>query len=274
MFGEQMSHYFPKYKGYNKSMNAGVTSLFSTAAFRVGHSMVVGTLPRRRDNCQGTIDMDVALDDAFFNPNHLLNNADVVDNVGEFLMGLHCTKQNDIDSFAVEELRNKLFRNVEEVGMPVDLISLNIDRARDHGMPSYNKVREHFGLKKKTNFDGFLDYTGNVLKELYGNIDNVELFVAGLSEEHLNGCNLGETFGKIISDQFIRTRDGDRFWYERYLNGNLLKWVKQNRLKDVIERNTYIQGIQNWAMFVPGMNKITYIYVLIYGTDKYIYNFL
>ena len=56
------------------------------------------------------------------------------------------------------------------------------------------------------------------LKSLYTSVDNLDLYVAGLAEDHLRGSELGPTFQKIFMDQWKRIRDGDRFWYTRVLS--------------------------------------------------------
>ena len=54
------------------------------------------------------------------------------------------------------------------------------------------------------------------LKELYSSVDDIDLFVGGLLEA--NG-EIGPVFKEIIWEQFIRIRDGDRFWFENKENG-------------------------------------------------------
>ena len=50
---------------------------------------------------------------------------------------------------------------------------------------------------------------------LYKNdTDNVDIWVGGMLEAGKEGP--GELFTKIILDQFLRLRDGDRFWYENF----------------------------------------------------------
>lgn len=51
---------------------------------------------------------------------------------------------------------------------------------------------------------------------------------------------MGQTFARILGDQFERLRDGDRFWYEAYLPRFLLDTVERQTLAAIIRRNTTI----------------------------------
>jgi hypothetical protein len=56
------------------------------------------------------------------------------------------------------------------------------------------------------------------LSELYGagaaGLARLDLVVGGLSEPPLAGGLVGETFAAVLAEQFVRTRDGDRLWFE------------------------------------------------------------
>ena len=56
------------------------------------------------------------------------------------------------------------------------------------------------------------------LQTVYENrTDKIDIWPGGLLETTANGP--GPLFRKIILDQFVRTRDGDRFWFENEQNG-------------------------------------------------------
>ena len=112
-----------------------------------------------------------------------------------------------------------------EIGL--DLASLNIQRGRDHGLPSYGQWRSYCGLSKATTIDDLRNEISNPsvrakLLMIYGNNpDNIDLFVGGLLEDTLPGSQLGPTFQCIIGDQFKRLRDGDRYVVHNDLHSDL-----------------------------------------------------
>ena len=55
------------------------------------------------------------------------------------------------------------------------------------------------------------------LASLYKQIDNIDLWVGGLAEDHKEGSELGETFHVIFREGVLRVRDGDRLWYENIM---------------------------------------------------------
>ena len=139
----------------------------------------------------------------------------------------------------------------------LDLGSRNIQRGRDHGLNSYNDVRESIGLKRLNNFEEITSDKEIVgrLKDLYNDdINNVDLYVAGLAEDHVSGSSLGESFREIVKQQFEAIRDGDRFWYENTANklftNDELTEIKATRLSDVIQRNTEITGLRDNVFFI------------------------
>ncbi len=56
-----------------------------------------------------------------------------------------------------------------------------------------------------------------------------------------------------MKDQFERTRDGDRFWYENRFSGEELHELNNVTLADIIKRNTGVENIQD-DVFVASNN--------------------
>lgn len=53
-----------------------------------------------------------------------------------------------------------------------------------------------------------------VLQSLYETPQDVELVVAGSLERNVPGAQAGPTYLCILTEQFYRTRVGDRYFYE------------------------------------------------------------
>lgn len=138
----------------------------------------------------------------------------------------------------VDDMRNVLFPSGQHGGL--DLASMNIQRGRDHGLPDYNTVRKAFGLKGITSFADITNHTkiARKFEDLYQDRNNVDLWVAGLAEEHEHGSELGATFRTIVMRNFLRIRNGDRFWYERYLSEEEIDKVHSLTLGKIIRLNT------------------------------------
>jgi hypothetical protein len=192
----------------------------------------------------------ISLADSFFDPVLLTNSHDL--NV--ILKGLASQKAEEIDNRIVDAVRNFLFGPPGAGGF--DLASLNIQRGRDHGLSDYNTTREAFGLARVTSF---AQITSNVtvqneLASLYGTVDNIDLWVGGLAEDHLRGSSVGPLFTTIMVDQFTRVRDGDRFFFENdpSFSGEQKRELEHTTLADIIRRNTGIRNIQDNVFFVRG----------------------
>ncbi|CAN5261362.1 peroxidase family protein [soil metagenome] len=231
------------YKGYNPRVNATVSTEFSTAAFRFGHSML-GNDIEFLDNNGNEIAEPLALKDAFFNPAVVTANG-----IDPMLKYLASDQAEEIDVKVVDGLRNFLFGLPGQGGL--DLASLNIQRGRDHGVDDYNAVRQAYGLPRVTSFSQITKnpVTQQQLQVLYGSVDNIDLWVGGLAEDHLPGGSLGPTFTRIVADQFERTRAGDRFWYENDFSGKELQNLRGTKLSDIIKRNTSLTNLQDNVFF-------------------------
>ena len=224
------------YRGYRGNIDASISNLFSTASYRFGHSTLSTTILRLGADGEPIDAGNLALRDAFFAPQRLVEEG----GIDPILRGLAAQTCQAVDPFVVDDLRNFLFGPPGSGGF--DLVALNIQRGRDHGLPSYNDVREAFGMDRAR---GFGDITRDRdlrqrLRDTYGDVDAIDLWVGGLSEDPRPGAMVGELWYRILKDQFEALRDGDRYWYERIMSQDSVRRVNNTTLADVIRRNTGI----------------------------------
>jgi hypothetical protein len=225
------------YRGYNPNVNPSIANEFSTAAFRL-HTLINDDV-EFFDNDGRAVREEVELSEAFFNPALLQETG--IDNILKYSAS---TLAQEDDNQIVDSLRNFLFGEPGQGGL--DLASLNIQRGRDHGLADYNAVRKAYGLAPVTSFSQISSDPDvqHKLQSLYGSVDNIDLWVGLLSEDHVRGASVGQTAKAIVADQFQRLRDGDRFWYQRLFSGKTLSDLEQTTLADVIQRNTTIKNLQ------------------------------
>ncbi|HET6950657.1 MAG TPA: peroxidase family protein [Acidimicrobiales bacterium] len=170
----------PTYFGYNPGVNATLGNEFATVGYRA-HSMIHGEIEAEAEAARYTpealarleaagveveeegdeLALIVPLNVAFFNP-------DIIGDIqlGPLLQGLGLESQYNNDEQIDNQLRSVLFQvpvsgNPECLDGPtlpecfqgvVDLGAVDIERGRDHGMPTYNQMRQAFGLPAKSSF--------------------------------------------------------------------------------------------------------------------------
>lgn len=138
LLGERLAKYFhlpPRPHGFTK-YNPHVEPLsiqaVGVAAMRIGHSQtrsISHMIPGREDSYP--VKSTFMLKDKFFNM------IDVwLGQVNPVLRGMMVDSAKNIDPYAVTDLKDFLFFNPRTPAI-VDLLSININRGRDHGVPSY-----------------------------------------------------------------------------------------------------------------------------------------
>lgn len=246
-------HTVEQYYGYDPYLDPQISNEFSTAAFRLGHTMLPTAYAPTDEN--GNVS-PIALQDAFFNPSYVATNG-----ISAIIRGQAYNVQQEIDPFIVDDVRNFLFGP----GFGgLDLASLNIQRGRDHGIPAYDDVCIALGLGSREDYNYISSDSDTVgsLSRAYGSngIDYVDLWTGGLCEDHLPDSSLGETFTAIFDDQFHRLRHGDRFYFENtaVFPADFIQKIKDTSLADIIVRNTSLEydDVNEYVFFLKGYGPV------------------
>lgn len=245
--GSTAGNPMPTYTGYNASVNPAVDVLFGAATLRYGHSAVRTEVSRlEADKITPCAGGSLAIRDLIFLPTRWqVVNRD--ENGKEFnTLDLACYARGfshilsgKVDVGFVDDVRNFL------VGLPrhgTDLFALNIYRGYDNGLPDYNTVREAYGLPRQTSF---ANITSDLLVQaaldyLYaGDLNAIDVYVGMLAEDHVLGGTVGPLLRETLMEQMVRTRDGDRFWFENpdYFTEDEIATVHGTKLKDLFARN-------------------------------------
>ena len=134
-------------------LNPAIKAEFAHAVYRFGHSMLTDTISRRNEDQPGPngtfgdaddvrgSENDISLLAGFLNPPAYFDGGDVgpltsKEAAGSIVMGMSDQPGNELDEFVTETLRNNL------LGLPLDLPTINMTRARSEGVPSLNNFRK------------------------------------------------------------------------------------------------------------------------------------
>lgn len=229
----------PPYRGYDPSVDPRITLEFAGAAFRFGHSIVANKFSKFAENGTVAGSTQTIAQTFFESPAKFAANSGA-DGVLRFLAA---DPARALDARIVDGLRNHL----SDPPDTKDLAAINIQRARDLGLGTLNQTRIALGLTPYTDFRQITNdaQTLEALRRAYTTVDDIDLWTGGLSENHVPGAMVGETFQAIIAGQFQALRDGDRLWFENQgFDSATLNEIEHTSLADIILRNTNTKHIQ------------------------------
>ncbi|XP_076454774.1 salivary peroxidase/catechol oxidase-like [Babylonia areolata] len=183
---------------YDSRVNPTVSNVFSTAAFRFGHSQVKQKVKIGEQSLE--------LQDTLMRPGFTFRN------MTDVLRGIVAAPTDDVDNFFATGLTNHMFETNRTAMDGLDLVAVNIQRGRDHGLPPFNDWREFCNLPRVNDFAS-LDMNVN-LGNVYEDVDDVDVFVGLMVEKHKPGSLTGPTLACLLGHQFRDMKLGDRFFYE------------------------------------------------------------
>ncbi|KAH9489112.1 hypothetical protein Btru_042226 [Bulinus truncatus] len=185
---------------YNPYVNPSIANSFIAAAYRFGHTLI--------PNAYEVNGEDEFFKDEFFIPDSS------IDNHEEIIAGmLNSTKEVNFDRYFAKGITEHLFETKTGPKKALDLVSLNLQRGRDHGLPAYFYWRRFFGLGPMYSGDGYDEDCKLLMSNMYQSLLDVDLYAGGICEGKVPGGSVGETFGNIIAYQFSELKYGDRFFF-------------------------------------------------------------
>ena len=130
----------------------------------------------------------------------------------------------------------------------VDLMAINIQRGRDHGINSYTATRDACSSQARFahlyNADGTAKMRPswtNVIN-FYGLESEIDLYVGMLMEEPVPGAAVGPTTMCGIVDQFTALKLGDKHWYE---NDDMFTAEQLAEIKKMTLGNVFCHGFSD-----------------------------
>ncbi|XP_047350126.1 uncharacterized protein LOC124949304 isoform X2 [Vespa velutina] len=192
-----------------------IANSFAAAAFRFAHTLLPGLM--MMTNAEKGTSSYIELHRMLFNPYSLYSS----DGIGNSVISATRNVIQRTSIHVTSQLTRHLFEDpINNVSVPcgLDLVSLNIQRGRDHGLPGYTKWREYCNLGKPESFSDLIDHMDpealDAISKLYESVYDIDLYTGALAEIPKTGGIVGPTFTCLIADQFVRLQKGDRYWYE------------------------------------------------------------
>lgn len=199
------------WRKYDPDVNPTVKNVVATAALRYGHSQIPPEFGYK--TMQFATTQTFKTEDVLMDPHIVVTQGG--SNIPDLARFLLDTPARKMDRQVEDAVRNELFRDVN--GLTFDLMSFNIQRGRDHALPSYNAWREWCGLPVAQNFANLVDHSADVrtrLQNTYDDVNDVDVFVGGVTETPRDDALVGPLFECLLGRQFHDIKFGDRYWYE------------------------------------------------------------
>ncbi|XP_069861779.1 dual oxidase 2-like [Dipodomys merriami] len=234
----------PPYAGYHPFTDPSISPEFVVATEQFFSTMVPPGVYMRNSSChfREVLNKDLGSSPALRvcnsywireNPN-LKNTQDV----NELLLGMASQISELEDRIVIEDLRD--YWPGPDKFSRTDYVASSIQRGRDMGLPSYSQAMLALGQEPPKNWRDLnpkvepqvLEATAALYNQ---DLSRLELLLGGLLESY---GDPGPLFSNIILNQFVRLRDGDRYWFENTRNGLFseeeIAEIRNTTLRDVL----------------------------------------
>ncbi|XP_060228150.1 dual oxidase 2 [Meriones unguiculatus] len=234
----------PEYSGYNPFVDPSISPEFVAASEQFFSTMVPPGVYMRNSSCHfrkfpkegsGSSPALRVCNSYWIRENPNLKSAQEVD---QLLLGMASQISELEDRIVTEDLRD--YWPGPDRFSRTDYVASSIQRGRDMGLPSYSQALLALGLEPPKNWSALnpkvepqvLEATAALYNQ---DLSQLELLLGGLLESH---GNPGPLFSTIVLDQFVRLRDGDRYWFENTRNGLFseeeIAEIRNTTLRDVL----------------------------------------
>ncbi|CAH1111168.1 unnamed protein product [Psylliodes chrysocephalus] len=201
---------------YDPSCELNPLTEFANGAYRILHAVIVACLKMANEKRESMGDLKFI--------DHI-NNPAVLELNGTFdhlIRGGTCQRANKVGSSFDPVVTTSIRFGISPFKFGVDLHATDIQRSRDHAIPTYSTIRAKCGLKKATSFDDFLDVMtqerADLLASVYEDAQDVEFIVAAALETPKPHSLLGHTAECVFLEALERMQKCDRYWWDNNQN--------------------------------------------------------
>lgn len=189
--------------GYNQDIDPTITNSFATAAFQFVNSLLDQDIQLMDEDRSMT---SHRLKDNYYKP-------DIVSQKGglaKLLRGMTTQKSQGMDMNYKDDLQHHWLGRL-------DVLAVDVQRGRDHGLPGYIQYRTLCGQSAATTFQHLANLIPqeivDKLSKVYEHPSDIDLVIGLMAENPLPGSLLGPTATCLIKEQLWRTKAGDRYFY-------------------------------------------------------------
>ncbi|XP_003742011.1 peroxidase skpo-1 [Galendromus occidentalis] len=217
---------------YDDNLEPGMFNEFVTAAFRL-HTMIperLGRLPYK------FFDVD----------EYLREDGRPGDHCSSVLQNLIHSRGKTPEFPASNVVSRHIYDTDGDFGL--DLVAINIQRGRDHGLRPYVDYLAAMRNISVTKFDDLIPLMGDeaplILQSAYADVADVDLFVGGHLEKKQHGL-LGSLVAEICVTQFKRIIEADRFFvtHRNFFYKEQFEALMRSTSADILCTNTELKEV-------------------------------